>query len=121
MKRKDDEKNHLAFLAIPVVLSILLGFSTDVLGKEVSIPTMGEEVRYGEDEEQDDSKEEYSKQHLLRHAVAVGDYALFLQLAKETSYGEIMTESAFQELVKRYRLQRSGYHPTSVHSWGNEG
>ncbi len=121
MIRKDAEKNYLAFLAIPVILSMLLSFATDVLGKEVSIPAMGEEVRYSEDEESNDSKKEYSRQRLLEHAVVMGNYALFLQLTKEMPFGDIMTESAFKELVERYRLQKGGYYSESVHLEDDRG
>lgn len=117
-------------LAIPVLLSIVLGFSGDF---PLSTSSFGRDVADSQIEESDDSRgtEEFqqngkdnlvtpreivqstgktSKRLLLQKAIESNDYDAFLVATAGTSFGEVMTKDAFGVLVQEYTLRKNGYY-----------
>ena len=115
-----EDKNHLAMLAIPVILSMVLGFAGEVRAEDSPDRAEGTVVR--ETEAGDDGHnglfleegmEERARRRALEHAIAGGDYESFLLVANDTPFAEIMTKDAFDELVEQYTLQKIGFRPSS--------
>jgi hypothetical protein len=111
-----NDRNYLAMLAIPVLLSMVLGFSSNLPAN--SSLSDRDEVESGlEDsndaEGQDDSEQNQHKKLAIQNAVEANDYEAFLHATTDTPFGEIMTPDAFTMLVQQYRLQKQGYRPST--------
>lgn len=117
---KNEDKSYLAMLAIPVILSMVLGFSGDARLDETFADRVGEEMQSREDGSEkreetflrgdaiDEKNTVEARRGMLAKAVALGDYEQFRATAKGTPFAEIMTESAFQELVAQYWSRKIG-------------
>lgn len=115
-----EDKNHLAILAIPVILSIVFGFAGEARAGEFADTETAETVTVREAEEKDaphasgqkDSRGGVQKD-LLEQTLITGNYEQFLQVAKGTPFAEVMTREGFDELIAQYKLRKSGYTPSS--------
>lgn len=129
MFHPSDDKQYLAMLAIPVLLSIVFAIASDSTLNTSLITRDSDETRL---EESDESlggksaltnnedllqrqnsianiKDALNKRQLLKLAIESRDYEAFLLASVGTPFAEIMTESAFDVLVNEYQLQKSGY------------
>lgn len=119
-----EDKNHLAMLAVPVILSMLIGFSGDVRAAESFAERTSESTLRETNSTENDSTsrsineeadveliadESQKRKQGLERAVVENDFAGFLAILIDTPFAEIMTEDAFQELVEQYKLYRDGY------------
>ena len=117
-----EDKNHLAMLAIPVILSMIFGFAGQARANEMirtrensaSVPSQileekDPERSRSEEREEGTDQEVRSGHDLLEEAIAAGDLELFLAAAKDTPFAEIMTKDAFEELVAQYKMRKEGY------------
>lgn len=108
-------------LAIPVILSMLIGFSGEVSAAERPISEeVGTERIEKEDREvggyenreniiQSEQAQEDKRKKKLQDAVSSGDYERFLVLTNDTPFAEIMTELAFNELPLQYQHEKAGF------------
>lgn len=125
LSRDSEDKNYLAMLAIPVILSMLIGFSGDARASEIleagDSESRIEESSAQRSEKTNPTSSEYSTQEVvvdddvnrwrkeLEKAVVNGDYEKFLILSDNTPFAEIMTQTAFNELIIQYKLHKSGH------------
>lgn len=118
-----EDKNHLAMLAIPVILSMVFGFSGEVRAEEyVRTQTVEENTMYETEDGQirttsktvgREERNRRSQKKRIEQTLIDNDYDTFLVEAKDTPFAEIMTKEAFEELVAQYTLRTSGYTPSS--------
>ena len=129
MFNASEDKHYLAMLAIPVLLSLMFGFSTNLSYDSLLTPRVGmdvgaEDVSAGKHSHQRRGKRvhdqnalvrterELDKKQLFQLAIETRNYAAFLEAASGTPFGEIMTETAFDILVQEYQLQKHGFRPS---------
>ncbi|MFM2381556.1 MAG: hypothetical protein RLZZ76_323 [Candidatus Parcubacteria bacterium] len=121
MFRSSADKNYLAMLAIPVLLSMVFGFSTTALYSD----SEGDDARQRFEEVEDfaeanptspqnhnrtvASGSSDKKNVLLRKAIESHDYSAFTQLIIHTPFEDVMTPDAFEVLVTEYRFKKDGY------------
>lgn len=123
-----DDKNHLAMLAIPIILSVLLGFPGNLVAdlplfESDDIEDRSEESRESEEGERSDYIQVHEsadsgsvsgvadKSHnaeLMRIAIENSNFLAFIDAAAGTPFADVMTEEVFEELVQAYKLQKQG-------------
>ncbi len=121
-----NEKNYLAMLSIPLLLSMTLGFSSDLYAntfsldeiesdeKETSLreASQGIEKNTLHNETQNTRTRPHAdKNRSIVHAVESNDYQAFLLATIDTPFADIMTPEAFTILVEKYHSEK-GFHPT---------
>lgn len=114
--------NHLAMLAIPVILSLVFGFAGEVRAEEFQNTQAAEEIIQRDLEERGIEaapdamgrfeRDKRTQKKRLEQALIDGDFKKFLEAAKDTPFAEIMTKDAFEELVAQYKLRKEGYTPS---------
>ena len=125
MFHSSHDKHYLALLAIPVLLSMTLGFTGGVYTDSSLRDTA--QVESDIDDEDDFSMSEKSRQEgksyihshitsrddmtskkrdLIQNAIEYSDYKAFLIATSHTPFAEIMDEDAFAVLVQRYIMQK---------------
>lgn len=121
MFHSSEDKQYLAMLAIPVLLSIVFAMTGDsVLTNSVS----NRDIDDAKLEESDKTKGKegtqsemlalnsramLDKKKLLTTALESRNYETFLLASVGTPFAEIMTQGAFEVLVDEYHLQKNGY------------
>ena len=119
MSQEPEDKNYLAMLTIPVILSMIFGFSGEVRARELLEKQITTEIEMRDSDEnktsdivsehEETKTGQRTRQSDLEQALIDKDFEKFLLLTKETPFGEIMTQAAFDELVEQYHLRKSGY------------
>ena len=122
------DKNYLAMLAVPVILVAIMATVNDanattmVSEEQDTVYTNTETATTKEKRRSSYTASsttsalvlsEEKRQNQIRSAVEKGDYRLFLDTVRDTPFGEIMTQEAFEVLVEQYKLRKSGYQPTN--------
>lgn len=117
-----EDKNKLAMMAMPVLLTIFFGFIGS--GTDTAIASDSErsqEMRLIETSGRTDDKDsaesktssaKKSKKQQLKSAIEANDYHDFLVAAKDTPFADVMTKEAFEFLVDEYNLRNQGYQPS---------
>ena len=127
------DKNYLAMLAVPVLVSMLLGSSGSMFADDTffdrdqesrteetrdekesaKLRTVGDE-RQILDTAGEVSDASLSRREQLQNAIDGEDFDAFVKAASDTPFSDIMTEEAFKVLVEQYRLRTLGYRPTDI-------
>ncbi len=104
--KKREENNHLAMLAVPIVLSMLInvsGFSMN--GSAIRSNEQNAQSHKSASADNSTAEKDSNSQRIAAMQTAVDsvDYTAFLNSMQNTPLADVMTETAFNEVVKRYQ------------------
>lgn len=122
MSYAPNDKQYLAMLAIPILLSIVFGYSSDVSAdmrgrapEEIALRIEESEKTWPRGGSSPLNEEGRVKRKLIRSSLEARDYDSFLIAIKGTPFAEVMNKKAFEFLIEEYNLQKRGYRPTFYH------
>ncbi len=130
MPYRSNDRQYLVMFTIPILLSMVFGFSNDALADSRSSEREGVESRIEESTKtprQDKSSRRSESAHLesisgiqnvktlskkqqMQYALESDNYEWFLKLVTDTPFVDIIDEGAFKTLVQEYTQQKVRHH-----------
>jgi len=103
-----EDKNKLAMMAIPVVLSLFFGFSSSAKSAYLPQSMSVEKIYVAKTGSVRENRflSSSSKKQALQSAIENSDYEAFKIATKDTPFSDIMTPEAFELLVDQYQMYK---------------